>query len=137
MKKFYVFFILFLIFSSCNSDDDNDYSRYELFYDEITKATVPATMQVGDTYEITFYTELETLCENLVDFSYQRIGNERFITAISANIISNSCAESVRTDSLTFRFTPTQETTYTFKFWQGQDVDGKDLYEIHEAVASQ
>ncbi len=56
MKKFYVFFILSLIFSSCNND--NDYSRYELFYDEITKATVPVTIQVGDTYEITFYTEL-------------------------------------------------------------------------------
>ncbi|APD06524.1 hypothetical protein UJ101_00993 [Flavobacteriaceae bacterium UJ101] len=142
MKRFFV--ILSLVFVSSfmliSCDNDDDYvPRYELFYDEITSAVVPETMTVGETYNITFSVELENSCQDLVDFAYNRIGNERYVTAISAESIYNpdSCNEVISTDDLTFRFTPTQETTYTFKFWKGQDVDGKDLYEIHEVVATQ
>jgi hypothetical protein len=125
MKKIVLFLsILFLVFS-CTSDDKK--VHYETL--PIQDVVVPNSFTLGQTYTITVRYFRPTTCHAFDDFYYEKALNVRTIAVQSIVFENNNCSD--LTDELketTFDFFVANEGSYVFKFWQGKDAQGEDMF---------
>ncbi|WP_333599066.1 hypothetical protein [Flavobacterium sp.] len=133
MKKIIPLLALFFIFNSCNTEDSGP--RYQLEFLPIESVDIPAEFTLGQTYPITVRFNRPTTCYHFNNLYYEKNLNIRTIAVESAVLQSNDCqslsgADAV--DEYTFNFYVTSNGSYIFKFYQGKDDTGNDIFLQYE-----
>ncbi|MCO4821508.1 MAG: hypothetical protein KC469_05535 [Flavobacteriaceae bacterium] len=130
MKHFIpVFLFVFLIFGCSNDDDNNDYHDYHLEYVNVLSADVPDEFIYGRTYRIYVTIELPNSCYyfyNQYDYFYE--GTSRLIYPIAHVDDGVACTLNITETTFSIPVQALQSERYIFKFYQGEDDDGQDMF---------
>ena len=114
--------------SSC-SDDDNNEHDYHLEYVNVTSADVPDEFEYGRTYRINVTIELPSSCYFFYDqYDYFYEGTSRLIYPISHVDDGVPCTPNIRETTFSIPVQALQTEPYIFKFYQGEDADGQDMF---------
>jgi len=126
MRKLLVI-CLTLILASCSVDNDGLNYSFEVL--PVESADVPESFVLGETYPITVSYYRPSSCHTFREFYYAKNENERIVAPINYVFDEDNC-ETLEDDLVenTFNFNVTGSGPYTFKFWQGEDADGEDIY---------
>lgn len=118
-------FCSFLLLS-CLNDDSVD----RVIYDNkpITSIEIDNVGLVKEETVIrTYYTKTSN-CEAFFNYEYYVNGNEREIILITSTVDKHDC-EKVNDETYeTLKFRPDERGVYLFKFWTGNDDQGKPVY---------
>ena len=126
MKKVLIILIGLVTFS-CSLSDDSLSSYQEAM--PIESAVLPDEFIVDEIYEITITYLRPTTCHAFHDILYQKNINERIIYVIGTVFQNNgNCTELNAELEASFSFKPTEVGSYVFKFWEGKDDNGEDIY---------
>lgn len=134
MKNFkYLLIILVALtvsVTSC-SDDDDDYNEHEyhLEYIGVVSADVPDEFIYGKTYRINITIELPNSCYfyyNQYDYFYE--GTSRLIYPIAHVDDGVPCTLNITETTFSIPVQALQSEPYIFKFYQGEDADGQDIF---------
>jgi hypothetical protein len=134
MKR--IFLLNFILFSLFSCSTDNDLVD---FYGEplpIESVIVPQTFQFGEVFQIEVSYFRPTDCHVFNNFIINS-DNENESTVILLNTVySNPDCETFEANSnlvqATFNYQVNTSNTHVFKFWQGKNDNGSDLYLIVE-----
>jgi hypothetical protein len=120
------FLILTLTIVSCLDDEPTLNAVYN--YKAIDSVQIGEIHPARQVTEIkTFYTRTNN-CEDFFNYQYDILGNERSVVMIIAELQSNDCEEINETSSNTLQFKPENSGTYNFRFWNGVDENGQDVF---------
>ena len=130
MKRLIPLLLVFFLVLGCN-DDDDDYNEhaYHLEYIGATSADVPDSFIYGNTYRINITIELPTSCYyfyNQYDYFYE--GTSRIIYPITHIDDGVTCTPGIRETTFSIPVQVLQSEPYIFKFYQGEDADGQDIF---------
>lgn len=129
MKKV-LFALLFFSSISCSLDNDNE--SFHLEYLKVESVTIPDSFVLGETYEIKVIYKRPTTCHSFHGFYYDKNLNERTI-AVQSIVTENNCIElENQLNEAALNFYVTNNGTYKFKFWQGKNENGDDIYLEYE-----
>ncbi|WP_282122953.1 hypothetical protein [Algibacter mikhailovii] len=123
-----LFFIAFLVLGCSNDDDYNDH-EYHLEYVNTVSADVPEEFVFGRTYRINVTIELPNSCYffyNQYDYFYE--GTSRLIYPIGHVDDGIPCTPNIRETTFSIPVQALQSEPYIFKFYQGEDADGQDIF---------
>lgn len=131
MKKILIFNIIFTLLFSCNLEDDTPYFRDEIL--PIESVDIPASFTFGNSYQITVHYLKPSNCHLFNRFYCVEKGNTFIVAILDYKFLKADC-EDLEDESVeaTFNFQVTNNGSYIFKFWQGEDEDGEDQYLIIE-----
>jgi len=141
MKKLFFFGLIITSVWSCSVDDsvNQDFSLEILPIEDVT---IPNEMNFGEVYTINYTYFKPSSCYFFHDLYYIAENNIRTIAVInkvlksSKNIICEPLINVLEEGS--FNFVVNQiEGTYVFRFWQGEDENGDDVYLVHEVTIVQ
>lgn len=134
MKKlFLIFTFIAFALSSCSTDDGQEDTVYELL--PIQEVILPSTFKINQDNVIQVKFSRPTTCHAFNDFYYEKQGMTRIVAVESIVFMNNGCEpliENVSKQNLKFR--PEQVGEYTFKFWQGKDEQGTDIFLTYQIV---
>ncbi|WP_412985020.1 hypothetical protein [Pontimicrobium sp. IMCC45349] len=125
--KYLIVVMLALTITSCSDDDDGH--AFYLEYAKVLNANVPEQFQYGHTYQINMTVELPNSCYffyNQFDYFYD--GNSRLVYPIAHVDIEDTCEPIITEDELIISVRALQSEPYLFKFYQGKDENGEDLF---------
>jgi hypothetical protein len=132
MKRILSLLALFFLFNSCSTDNSTNYT-FELR--PILSVDLPAEFTLGQTYPITVHYNKRTSCNYFSTLYYDKDLNVRTIAVENAVADRNNCTETPNDISeYTFNFYVTSNGSYIFKFYQGKDANGQNIflqYEVH------
>ena len=131
-KKIISLLALFFILNSCSPDDDTQYS-FKLM--PIESVDIPAEFTLGETYPITVHYTVPTSCYYFSSFYYDKDLNIRTIAIENAIAQRNNCQDLSAADganTYTFNFYVTSNGSYIFKFYQGKDDQGNNIFLEYE-----
>lgn len=129
MKHFITLFLVVSLFYGCNDDDDNNDHDYHYEYVNVVSADLPDEFIYGRTYRINVTIELPNSCYffyNQYDYFYE--GTSRLIYPIAHVDDGVSCTENITETTFSIPVQVLQNETYIFKFYQGEDANGQDMY---------
>lgn len=127
VMKFMSIFIMLVVFSSCNDDDDSHDYHYE--YVNVTSVELPDEFTHGRTYRINVTIELPSSCYYFYNqYEYKYEGTSRLIYPISHVDDYEICTPNVTTTTFSIPVEVLQKEPYIFKFYQGEDEDGQDTF---------
>ena len=130
MRKIIVYLSLILAFSCSLNDDAQDY-HFEIL--PVESVIIPNEFVLGEVYEITLTYIRPSNCHAFNDIYYARELNERTVAIIAIVFTNNGNCEEIEDElEATLSFKPTNNGSYVFKFWQGEDGNGEDQYLIVE-----
>lgn len=117
---------------SCNIEDD-DYVNIESEFIPIENVELPLSFELGETYQIKVFYYRPTSCHVFHDFFYNADGVERTVAVVNLVYDLDDC-ENLNNELVerSFNFSALYNQVYTFKFWQGEDENGEDIYLIYE-----
>lgn len=120
--------------SSCSDDDnDNDDHDFHLERVNVKSAELPNQFNYGSIYEIKVNIELPNSCYFFYDqFDYVYEGSTRLIYPIAHVDGSDVCNPNITETLFSIPVKVLQYEPYVFKFYQGKDSDGKDIFLIIE-----
>lgn len=127
MKKLISLLSVFLIVAACSPEEYGPEITYEA--QPIQNVTLPDTIAVYESNDIVVEYLKPTTCHGFNGFLYQKDGFTRTIAVQTFYYPNSDCQ--VLTNEVkqeTLKFQPTSEGTYTFKFWQGRDANGDDIF---------
>jgi hypothetical protein len=127
--KFMSIFIMLIIFSGCNDDDEYNDHDYHLEYIGVIDADVPVEFNYGSTYRIDVTIELPNSCYyfyNQYEYFYE--GTSRLIYPIAHIDDGVACTPDIRTTTFSIPVQALQTEPYIFKFYQGEDANGQDIF---------
>ena len=128
MKHFTSLFLVVFLLFGCSDDDDN-YHDYYLEYTSTVRADVPDEFIFGRTYRINVTIELPNSCYyyyNQYDYFYE--GTTRLIYPIAHIDEGVTCTPNSREITFSIPVQALQSEPYIFKFYQGEDTDGQDIF---------
>ena len=129
MKKVISLLALFFLFNSCSTEGTN--YTFELL--PIQSVDLPTEFTLGQTYPITVHYKLPTSCHYFNQLYYDKNLNVRTIAVESAVADRNNCMATPNDASTyTFNFYVTSNGSYIFKFYQGKDDNGNDIFLQYE-----
>ncbi|MFY0627437.1 MAG: hypothetical protein JXR07_14140 [Reichenbachiella sp.] len=129
MKYYIPLFLVTFLFFGCDDDEDENDHEYHLEYINVTSAQLPAEFIFGRTYRITAQVELPNSCYfyyNQYDYFYE--GTSRLIYPIGHVDDGIPCTLNISEATMTIPVSVQQTEPYIFKFYQGEDTDGQDLF---------
>lgn len=132
MKKLCFLCVMVLSLVSCSIDNDNSNDfYYEIL--PVESVDIPTEFVLGETYEITVGYYRPSGCYIFSDFYYASELNQRTVAIINAVYPNQNC-QTFENElvEVSFNFMVNNNGTYVFRFWQGQDDNGNDLYYIVE-----
>jgi len=132
MKKIILLVFLTSTLLSCTIGDDSPPSfNYETL--PIVSVDVPEEFQFGNVYEITMTYLRPTACHLFNDFYYVSEENQRTVAVITTVFTDRQCEplDNVEVE-VSFNFQVNGSGPYVFRFWQGEDDNGNDMYYIVE-----
>ena len=120
-------------FTVWSCDVDDDYVDYNFEFIPIENVVIPESFNLGDTYQISMTYFKPTSCYAFHDFYYASEGNERTVAVINVVFESSNCvALEDEPVEVFFNFIAKYNQTYVFKFWQGEDENGEDIFLTYE-----
>jgi hypothetical protein len=130
MKKALFLFLLTLVTWSCDIDDSRNTSfHYEIL--PIENVTFPVQeFVIGESYLIEYSYLRPPSCHFYNDLYYVIDGNKRNVAVINTVFDESTCNElenEIEEQSFTFHALQDVEF-YEFRFWNGQDENGEDLF---------
>ncbi|MFI1744811.1 hypothetical protein [Thalassobellus sediminis] len=126
MKRLLVL-CLTLILASCSVDGDSTNYNFEVL--PVKSVDIPDEFVLGETYPITISYYRPTTCHSFKEFYYLKENNIRTVAPIDFFIEENNCIELPAVlEEESFNFIVTNNGSYVFKFWQGEDTNGHDQY---------
>ncbi|OED44864.1 hypothetical protein AB832_01765 [Flavobacteriaceae bacterium (ex Bugula neritina AB1)] len=130
MKRILIITMLILstCFTSCLGDDDGVRFFYELV--PVEQVDIPEEFKRNETFKITVSYYRPTDCHSFSGFDYNRLGNERTVSVVNVVLESGNCEDLQKTDLIdsSFNFIVGSEDSYVFRFWQGRDDQGENLF---------
>jgi len=130
MKKFLaLFMIATAVLVGCDDDDDYNDHDYHLEYVSVISAELPDEFVYGRTYRIHVTIELPNSCYyfyNQYDYFYE--GTSRLIYPIAHIDDGVECTPNIRETTFSIPVHALQYEPYIFKFYQGEDADGQDMF---------
>ena len=137
MKKFkYLLIMLVAVtvtasLTSCSDDDDEH--DYHLEHAGVVSANLPDEFVYGNTYDIDVTIELQNSCYFYYDqYDYIYEGTSRVIYPIVHVDDGVPCTLTITETTFSIPVKALQDEPYIFKFYQGEDEDGKDMFLIIE-----
>ena len=127
MKKILAIVSLFFVLISCSVEDDTP-NFYSVVL-PVTEVEVPQEFVIGETYPIKVWYQRPSTCHAFNGFYYDKYLNER--TVAVQNIVTEAGNCQSLEDELveaSFDFYVTSNGSYIFKFWQGVDDNGEDIF---------
>ncbi len=128
MKHFIpLFLVAFLIFG-CSDNDDNLHD-YHLEYVNVISADLPDEFIYGLTYRINVTIEMPNSCYffyNQYDYFYE--GTSRLIYPIGHVDDGVPCTPNITETTFSIPVQALQREPYIFKFYQGEDDNGQDIF---------
>jgi hypothetical protein len=115
--------------TSCSDDDDYYDYDFSLEYVNVISADLPDEFIFGQTYRMNVTIELPNSCYyyyNQYDYFYE--GTSRLIYPIAHVDEGVSCTPNSTETTFSIPVQALQNETYIFKFYQGEDEDGQDLF---------
>ncbi len=112
--------------------DDEPIANVVYKYDAIDSVQIDTIMPARQVTEIKTYFTTENGCQRFFDYDYTILGNERTVSVIVSELEDQVCTESAQVYAPVLYFKPEAGGTYTFRFWNGVDEDGQDLFIIRE-----
>lgn len=128
MKHFISLSLFVFLLFGC-SDDDNYYHEYHLEYKSVVSAELPDEFIYGRTYRINITIELPDSCYyyyNQYDYFYE--GTSRLIYPIVHIDDGVPCTPNITETTFSIPVQALQNEPYVFKFYQGEDADGQDMF---------
>lgn len=120
-----LFFIMLLM--SCNPESDE--IKYNLEFLAIESVDLPDTLVLGQTHEIKVTYKKPTSCHVFNAFYYEKNLNIRTIAVNSIVTQRDDCVTlDNEIEEASINFYVTNNGSYIFKFWQGKDENGEDLF---------
>lgn len=132
MKKIISLIVLFFLFNSCTPDNGPSYS---LEFLPIGSVDIPTEFTLGETYPITVYYNRPTTCHYFNNLYYNKNLNTRTIAVEGVVEYRDNCQDlsaADAMDSYTFNFYVTSNGSFKFKFYQGKDDAGNDVFLEYE-----
>lgn len=132
MKKIVFLLLIAISLTSCSLEDDspNDF-YYEIL--PVESVELPEEFVLGQTYEITVTYLRPTTCHVYNNIYYEAELNQRTVAVVTTVYQNNDCLPLIdQVAEVTFNFMVNSNGTYVFKFWQGEDENGNDLYYVVE-----
>ena len=129
MKHFISLLLVGFLLLGCSSDDDNNYHEYHLEYVNVIDADLPDEFVFGNTYRINVTIELPNSCYyyyNQYDYFYE--GTSRLIYPIGHVDDGVPCTPNITETTFSIPVQALQQEPYIFKFYQGEDEDGQDIF---------
>jgi len=130
MKKILFLFILTLSLGSCSLDNGNDDAIFSDAFVPIESVTLPPEFEYGETYLIDYSYYRPSTCHHFLNL-YQEINLNTRTIAVVNRIVTGPDECSPFQDELvtrSFNITIDNMDTYIYKFWQGADSNGQDVY---------
>lgn len=127
MKRLLFIFSLFIILNSCSVDEGE---KYHLALLPIEDVVVPDSFQLDHTYNIKVKYKKPTTCHVYDGIYYDRNENTRTFAVQNVVYERNDC-QNITTSTLTeatFDFRVLNTGSYIFKFWQGTNASGENIY---------
>jgi len=118
--------------SSCSNDDDG-YHDFHLEYKGVISTDLPDEFIYGRTYLINVTIELPNSCYyfyNQYDYFYE--GTSRLIYPIAHIDDGVPCTPNITETTFSIPVQALQSEPYIFKFYEGVDADGQDMFLIIE-----
>ena len=128
INKVLVALLVAVTLVSCSLGDDND-TNLVLETLPIKSYVVPAEFEHGMSYTIKVEYDLPNNCHAFYDLYYKQVDTTREIAIVSIVDEKQQCSEVLVTKEHEFVVNVTQTEDYTFRFWQGEDSDGNDIFE--------
>ena len=131
-KKIVSLLALLFLFNACSPGDDTQY-LFELL--PIESVDIPTEFTLGQTYPITVHYTVPTSCYYFSTLYYDKDLNVRTIAVENAVAQRNNCQESTPATgarAYTFNFYVTGNGSYIFKFYQGKDDQGNNIFLEYE-----
>ena len=132
MRKIIPLLALFFLFNSCSTGDDTNY-LFELR--PIQSVDIPTEFTLGQTYPITVHYTKPTSCYYFSSLYYDKDLNVRTIAVENAVAQKNNCQDlspAQAVSDYTFNFYVTSNGSYIFKFYQGKDENGVNIFLEYE-----
>ncbi|WP_264563833.1 hypothetical protein [Flavobacterium sp. N3904] len=127
MKKIALVLLVIIGITACSSDDG-----YNYHYETLPVATyqVPDTFELGKTYEIKMKYLRPSTCYKYTGIYFDKDFSTRTI-AIDNLIVEDPTCKTLVSDSIavSFNFLVVNKEPYTFKFYKGEDADGKNIFD--------
>ncbi len=127
MKKIAALIGIFLLVISCSTDNDEPNVNYELV--PIQNVIIGDELYFGDENIITIQYLRPSTCHGFNGFVYEKDDFTRTI-GVQNYVVENADCQAVTGEVIEkdFIFQPTATGTYTFKFWQGKDANGDNIF---------
>lgn len=133
MKRFFLWSVLCFSILSCSVENDSPKFHYEAV--PIESVTIPDAFSLGTVHDISVNYFRTSGCHVFNNFLFDTNGNEITVAVINTVYENQECVpfgpeeEEV---SVSFNFEVNISGSYIFKFWQGEDATGNDLYYVVE-----
>jgi hypothetical protein len=131
MKRLIPLIALFFILNSCSTDNG---PRYSLVLLPVDSVSMPTSFTLGGTYQITMHYKKPSTCHYFNTLYYDKNLNVRTIAIENAVEERSDCQTLSNTIvDYSFNFLVTSNGgSYIFKFWQGKDANGNDIFLQYE-----
>lgn len=120
--------IFILTLTACSVENE-ERQEFRLEVLPIESVEVPKQIVLGRAYEINVTYYRPSACYEFNDFYYEVNGNEKTIAVINTVYTDLSCETTVEKVTVSFNYVATEFDTSVFKFYQGEDANGKDKYQ--------
>lgn len=136
MKKLVTILILAVVasftFSSCELSDDSA-PNYNFELVAIDSVDIPETFVLGETRQITVHYKRPTSCHFYDGFYYEKDLNVRTV-ALQMAVLANSSCDTLENEvaEASFNFYVSSNGSYLFKFFNGKDEQGNNLFLEYE-----
>ena len=130
MKKIFLLFFICFLFNSCSVEDEVKFHYVAL---PVESVVIPSEFILGQTYQITVKYYKPTTCYGFNGFYFEKDLNVRTIAVRTVVFEDNTNCEA--TENLfeeNLSFTVTNNGSYIFKFWQGTNDAGEDVFLEYE-----
>lgn len=136
MKKIAALIGIFLLTISCSTDTNEPNIRYELV--PVQNVIIGDELYFGEENVITVEYVKPSTCHGFNGFLYEKEDFTRTIGVQNYVVENSDCQVTTEVIDKDFIFQPTSTGTYTFKFWQGKDANGDNIFlEIQRDVVVQ
>ncbi|MFK7781191.1 hypothetical protein [Psychroserpens sp.] len=132
MKKIILLGFIICSMWSCSTGDDN---APDFYYETlpIESVNLPEEFQLGSTHQISMTYLRPSGCHLFNDFYFVSEGNQRTIAIINTVFPDQDCETfDYELEEVSFNFQVNSFEDYVFRFWQGEDNNGNDIYYIVE-----
>ncbi|MGB5171039.1 hypothetical protein [Eudoraea sp.] len=127
--KYFVSLSLFVFLLFGCSNDDNNYHEYHLEYAAVISADLPDEFIQGRTYRINVTIELPNSCYYYYDqYDYFYEGTSRLIYPVVHVDDDVPCTLNITETTFSIPVQALQSEPYIFKFYQGEDAEGQDMF---------